>query len=159
MIFQVQLLIYSVQRRLLHIWMLHKHIIKHINNLFHDLRSQTVFVQILLKNQLSCIFSQFINEIHISSLEHTGVVECIKEIVRIVICTISIIIFIRTLRDINFNFTKSSENHQRHSQWQNICHHIHLRFLAFLIQLMYICIALSSRSSQICSCISSCWAV
>jgi hypothetical protein len=76
------------------------------------------------------------NEIHISSLEHTSIAECIKEMVCIVVCTISIIIFIRTLRDINFNFAKSSENHQRHSQLQNICHHIHLHLLALLIQPM-----------------------
>ena len=55
MIFQVQLLVCSVQRRPLHIWMLHKHIIKTHKQPISDLRSQTVFVQILVKNQVGIV--------------------------------------------------------------------------------------------------------
>ncbi len=70
---------------------------------------------------------------HTSFLVHIPF-EWVKEMISIFKFTIHFITYIHALQDINFNFTKCSENHQRCCQWCLSCHHVHLCFVALLIQ-------------------------
>ncbi len=62
----------------------------------------------------------------------TNPFKCTKEIITIFKFTIHFITCIHALRDINFYFTKRSENYKRYCQCCLICHHIQLGFVALL---------------------------